>query len=77
MARQNTPLDDRVDSAMIRVAEDLTLDIEEIAREIVKEFEGSPLPASYEAIAKELREARAVQIEENRIYDRLFVEGVD
>ena len=77
MTRKNTPLDDRVDTAIIQVCEDLSVSIEEIAQEIVKEFEESSQPASYESIVKELREARAVQIEENRIYDRLFVESVN
>lgn len=75
MARQNTPLDDRVDSAIIQVCEDLSLDIPTIAREIVDEFEESSQPASYESIVKELREARAIQIQENKLSDRLYVEA--
>lgn len=76
MARQNNALDYRVESAIIQVCEDLSVPIDEIAKDICDEFEGTDLEASYEAIVKELTEARAVQIEENKIADRLYVECV-
>lgn len=75
MARQNTPLDARVDSAIIQVCEDLSLDIPTIAQEIVDEFANTDYEASFDAIVKELTEAREVQIAENKIADRLYVEA--
>jgi hypothetical protein len=86
MARKNTPLDYRVESAIIQVCEDLTLDIDTVAQEICDEFEGSETPASLSAIVSDLRSARLVQIIENdhedyvdraesAFYDRLYVEA--
>jgi len=75
MARKNTPLDARVDSAIIQVCEDLSLDIPTIAQEIVDEFANTDYEASFDAIVKELTEAREVQIAENKIADRLYVEA--
>ena len=77
MARQNTLLDFHVEVALIRVCEDLTLNIEQTAKEICDEFEGTDLEASFDAIVKELTEARLVQIGENKIADRLYVEAAD
>ncbi len=86
MNRFPSPLDVRVQSASIAVCEDLTLDIDTIAQEIVDEFEDSETPASLSAIVSDLRSARLVQIIENdyedcvdraesAFYDRLYVEG--
>ncbi len=75
MNRFQSPLDARVQSAMIDVCEDLSLDIPTIAQEIVEEFEESSQPASRESIVKELTEARAIQIQENKLSDRLYVEA--
>ncbi len=69
MARKNTPLDYRVESAMIAVCEDLTLDIEQTAQEICDEFADSETPASLPAIVSDLRSARLVQIEQNQYVD--------
>ena len=83
MARQNTPLDDRVALAIIQVCEDLSVPIDEIAKDICDEFEGTDLEASYESICAELQKAREVQIQENQLVDgaesayldRLYVEA--
>lgn len=75
MARQNTLLDFHVEVALIRVCEDLTLNIEQTAKEICDEFEGTEFEASYESICAELQKAREVQIAENKIADRLYVEA--
>ena len=77
MARKNTPLDARVDSAIVQVCEDLTVSVDTVAKEICDEFEGTDLEASFDAIVKELTEARLVQIGENKIADRLYVEAAD
>jgi len=71
MARKNTPLDYRVESAIIQVCEDLTLDIEQTAQEICDEFANTDYEASFEAIVKELTEARLVQIEQNQFFDSI------
>ena len=83
MNRFPSPLDVRVQSAMIAVCEDLTLDIEQTAQEICDEFEDSETPASLPAIVSDLRSARLVQIQENQYVDgaesayldRLYVEA--
>ena len=75
MNRFQSPLDARVQSAMIDVCEDLSLDIPTIAQEIVDEFANTDYEASFVAIVKELTEAREVQIAENKIADRLYVEA--
>ena len=77
MARKNTPLDYRVEAAIIQVCEDLTVSIDEVAKDICDEFENTDYEASFDAIVKELTEARLVQIEENKISDRLYVEVAD
>ncbi len=71
MNRFPSPLDVRVQSAIVQVCEDLTVPIDEIAKDICDEFDGIDL----DAIVKELTEARLVQIEENKINDRLYVEA--
>ncbi len=83
MARKNTPLDYRVESAIIRVCEDLTVSVDTVAQEICDEFANTDYEASLDSIVKELTEARAVQIAENQyvdgaesdFYDRLYVEA--
>ena len=75
MARKNTPLDYRVESAIIQVCEDLTVSVDEVAKNICDEFANTDYEASFDAIVKELTEARLVQIEENKISDRLYVEA--
>lgn len=75
MNRFQSPLDARVQSAMIDVCEDMSLDIPTIAKDICDEFKGTDLEASYESICVELQKAREVQIAENKIADRLYVEA--
>ena len=71
MARQNNALDYRVEAAIIQVCEDLSVPIDEIAKDICDEFEGTDLEASYESIVKALTEARLVQIEMNQCFDSI------
>ncbi len=86
MTRFPSPLDVRVQSASIAVCEDLTLDIDKIAQEIVEEFEESDTPGSLSGIVSELQSARLVQIMEDdhddyvarmedAYLDRLYVEA--
>ena len=65
MARFPSPLDVRVSSAMIDVCEDLGLDIDKIAQEIVEEFEESDTPGSLSGIIASLQSARLIQIMED------------
>ena len=69
MAHKNTPLDYRVESAIVQVCEDLTLDIDTVAQEICDEFANTDHEASFDSIVKELTEARLIQIEQNQFFD--------
>lgn len=75
MTRKNTPLDYRVERGIIQVCEDLTVSVDTVAKEICDEFANTDYEASFDAIVKELTEARLVQIAENKIADRLYVEA--
>lgn len=83
MARKNTPLDYRVESAIIQVCEDLTVSVDDVAKEICDEFANTDYEASFESICVELQKAREVQIQENQLVDgaesaysdRLYVEA--
>lgn len=65
MNRFPSPLDARVQSAMIDVCEDLSLDIPTIAQEIVEEFEESDTPGSLSGIIESLQSSRLIQIMED------------
>ncbi len=75
MARKNTPLDYRVERGIVQVCEDLTVSVDTVAQEICDEFANTDYEASFDSIVKELTEARLVQIAENKISDRLYVEA--
>jgi len=71
MARKNTPLDYRVESAIVQVCEDLTVSVDEVAKDICDEFANTDHEASFDSIVKELTEARLVQIEQNQFFDSI------